>query len=170
MTDHRPERLTRQAFVDRYGGVFEHSPWVAEAVWDEGLGENARTAEDLHEAMCRVLRAAGPERQLALVRAHPDLAGKLALADKLTAASSGGQASAGLDRLTPEELAWFHALNDAYKARFGFPFVIAIKDRDKADVLASFGRRLGNDIEVERATALEEIECIALVRLKELLP
>src|SRR5690242_14660245 len=116
MSDHRPERLTRQAFLDRFGGVFEHSPWIAEAVWDESLGENARTAEELHEAMCRVLRAAGPERQLALVRAHPDLAGKLALAGRLTAASSGEQASAGLDGLTPEELARFRALNDAYKA------------------------------------------------------
>jgi OHCU decarboxylase len=110
-----------------------------------------------------------PAQKRALILAHPDLAGKLALAGELTAESTGEQAGAGLDRLTPDELARFTALNDAYRARFGFPFIMAVKGKSKADILAGFERRLGNMPAQEEATALAEIDRIALLRLADLL-
>lgn len=168
--DNRPSCMARDAFVARFGHVFEHSPWIAERAWDRGLGPDADTAEGLHARLCAVLRAADEAHQLALIRAHPDLAGRLALARQLTADSTKEQASAGLDRLTPEELARFTTLNDAYQARFGFPFIIAVKGLDKDAILAAFERRLGHDPATERQAALEQVERIALFRLKELLP
>jgi OHCU decarboxylase len=166
----RPSQLPRDAFVARFGGVFEHSPWIAVAAWDRGLGPDADTAEGLHARLCAVLRSAGAERQLALIHAHPDLAGKLAQAKRLTEDSAQEQASAGLDRLTPGELARFTELNDAYRARFGFPFVVAVRGLTKVDILAAFERRLANDPDAERQAALEQVERIALLRLKEQLP
>jgi 2-oxo-4-hydroxy-4-carboxy-5-ureidoimidazoline decarboxylase len=168
--DERPSRMGREAFVARFGHVFEHSPWVAEAAWDEGLGPDADTAAGLHARLCAALRAADAGRHLDLIRAHPDLAGRLALAGGLTGDSTREQASAGLDRLTPGELRHFTELNDAYKARFGFPFIVAVKGLGKDEILAAFERRLGNDPETERRTALEQVERIALLRLQALLP
>ena len=104
-----------------------------------------------------------------LIAAHPDLAGKLALAQGLTAESMQEQASAGLDRLTPDELAKFTSLNDAYTARFGFPFIMAVKGKSKADILAAFQRRLASDADAETRTALEEIDRIAALRLRDIL-
>jgi 2-oxo-4-hydroxy-4-carboxy-5-ureidoimidazoline decarboxylase len=170
VSETRPSGMQRSAFLARFGGVFEHSPWIAAAAWDGGLGPEVDTARGLHAALCRVLRAAPPERQLELIRAHPDLAGRLALAGGLTPESSVEQASAGLDRCSPAEYARFHELNDAYKARFGFPFVMAVRGRNRGEILEAFERRLAHSPEVERATALDEIERIALFRLKELLP
>jgi 2-oxo-4-hydroxy-4-carboxy-5-ureidoimidazoline decarboxylase len=164
----RPSRMGRDAFVARFGHVFEHSPWVAEEPWNRGLGPDAGTAEGLHARLCAVLRGADEARQLALVRSHPDLAGRLALAGQLSDDSTREQASAGLARLTPGELARFTELNDAYKARFGFPFIVAVKGLGKDEILAAFERRLGNDPETERRTALEQIERIALLRLRDL--
>ena len=166
----RPSRMDRDAFVKRFEGVFEHSPWIPGQAWDRGLGPDADTAEGVHARMCAVLGDAGEERQLELIRAHPDLAGKLAQAKGLTEESTREQASARLDQLTAGELARFTELNDAYRARFGFPFVIAARGLTKDDILAAFERRLGNDLDAERRTALEQIERIALLRLKELLP
>jgi OHCU decarboxylase len=163
-------RPTRAEFVARFGGVFEHSPWIAEAVFDSGAAAGAGTAAALHAAMCAVFRASGRERQMAVVRAHPDLAGRLALAGALTADSTAEQRSAGLDQCTPDELRRFTALNDAYKARFGFPFIMAVRGRGRAEILAAFERRLANDPDAELRTALEEIENIAALRLAELLP
>lgn len=160
--------LGRSEFVGRFGGVFEHSPWIAAAVFDAGAAAGDVAA--LHAAMCAVFRAAGRARQLAVVRAHPDLAGRLALAGGLTADSAAEQQSAGLDRCSPDELRRFTGLNDAYRARFGFPFIMAVKGRSRAEILAAFERRLGNDPEAELATALAEIERIAALRLAELLP
>jgi urate oxidase len=165
-----PTTLDRAAFVATYGHVFEHSPWIAEAAWDAGLPPDADTAAGLHRALCAALRPAPPERKLALVKAHPDLAGKLAQAGRLTAESNDEQASAGLDRLTDEERARFTELNAAYTRRFGFPFVMAIKGRGKGEILAAFTRRLANEREAELATALAEIERIALLRLQDILP
>jgi OHCU decarboxylase len=162
--------MGREAFIARFGGVFELSPWIAAGAWDAGLGADADTADGLHAALCRVLDGAPRERRLALIRAHPDLAGKLALAGGLTAESTGEQASAGLDRCTPEEYARFQALNDAYKARFGFPFIMAVRGRGRAEILEAFERRVANEPEVERETALAQIERIALLRLRDLLP
>lgn len=166
----RPSRLARPAFVARFGGVFEHSPWIAEGAVDAGLTADHDTAEGLHAAMVAVMRAAGDPAKLALIRAHPDLAGKLAAAGRLTAESTGEQASAGLDRLTDDERATFTRLNDAYKARFGFPFIIAVKGKTKDEIRAAFEARLGHDAAAEFAEALRQVERIALLRLKDLLP
>ena len=160
--------LDREAFVARFGGIFEHSPWIAEGAFDAGLGPEAADAEGLHAALCRVLDAADRDAKLALLNAHPDLAGKLALAGELTADSTAEQAGAGLDRLTPGELARFTALNDTYKARFGHPFIIAVKGLDKHAILAAFESRVESAPEVEFATALDQVKRIALLRLQAL--
>jgi OHCU decarboxylase len=162
--------MGRDAFVARFGHVFEQSPWIAEGAWDQGLGPESDSAEGLHRRMCVVLHQADEVRQLDLIQAHPDLAGRLALAGELTGDSTREQASAGLDRLTPAELARFTELNNAYRTRFGFPFIVAVRGLDRNDILAMFERRLGNDPETERRTALEQIEKIALLRLRDLLP
>ncbi len=165
-----PSSLSRRAFVARFGNVFEHSPWIAEATFDRGLGAELDSAEGLHRAMCEVLRSAPRERRLALIRAHPDLAGRLARRGELTEASRREQASAGLDGCTDEERARFNRLNEAYRSKFGFPFVMAVKGRNRQEILEALERRLGNEPEVEFETALAEIEKIALLRLRELLP
>lgn len=157
----------RAAFVARYGGVYEHAPWVAEAVFDAGqAGLAAAGPEALHAAMASVVDGAGRESQLALLRAHPDLAGRLALAGGLTAASTTEQAGAGLDRCSPEELARFQALNTRYTGRFGFPFILAVKGRTRAEILEAFEQRVEHDPETEFATALEQVHRIALLRLE----
>ncbi len=165
-----PSRQSRAAFVARFGGVWEHSPWIAEGAFDAGLTAAHDTAGGLHAAMAAVMRAAAEPAKLALIRAHPDLAGKLAAAGRLTAESTGEQASAGLDRLTDGERAEFTRLNDAYKARFGFPFILAVKGRSKGEIRDAFLARLQNDAAAEFAEALSQIERIALLRLKDLLP
>ncbi|HMA15420.1 MAG TPA: 2-oxo-4-hydroxy-4-carboxy-5-ureidoimidazoline decarboxylase, partial [Kiloniellaceae bacterium] len=126
--------------------------------------------ERLHACLAAALRAGPEAQQRALIAAHPDLAGRLARAGRLTAESTREQASAGLDALTDGERARFTALNDAYRKKFGLPFVMAVKGRSKDEILAAFERRLNNDAAAEFATALAEIETIALLRLKELLP
>ena len=165
-----PLSLGRADFVAAYGHVFEHSPWVAEAAFDAGLPSDADTAAGLHRALCAALAPASAERKLALIKAHPDLAGKLARAGRLTAESTQEQASAGLDRLTDAERMAFAELNDTYQARFGFPFIIAVKGLNKAEILAAFRVRIGNDRETELATALAQVARIALLRLQDLLP
>ena len=159
--------MTREEFVGRFGGLFEHSPWVAEGAWDDGLD----TADSvvLHTRMCAVLQAATHEQQLAVLNAHPDLAGRLALAGRLTADSTAEQASAGLDKCSPEEFARLQELNEAYKARFGFPFIMAVKGRTRAEIIQAFEERVNNDAETEFATALGQVERIALLRLEQIL-
>ena len=157
--------LSRPEFVRMFAGIFEHSPWVAEAAFDRGpFGSRA----ELHQAMVAIVENATLDRQLALIRTHPDLAGRAALAGELTLASTGEQASAGLDRLTQDELDRFHRLNDAYRQRFGFPFVMAVKGAGKQAILAGFEERLDNGVEAERARALQEIARIAAFRLADL--
>jgi (S)-ureidoglycine aminohydrolase len=153
----------RAAFVDRLGHVAEGSPWVAERAWDLGPfpGHEAVAA-----AFARVVRDAVAGEQLALIRAHPDLAGRAALDGDLTPESAGEQASAGLDRLTPGDLARLTRLNDAYRARFGFPFVMRVRGRSVAEILDAYERRLANDADAERATAIEEIAQIIRLRLE----
>ena len=155
----------RAAFLARFGDVFEHSPWVAEAAFDHGLPCGPLTAESLHQAMCAILHAAPHARQLALINSHPDLAGKLALDPTLTDASKAEQSSAGLNRLTEEEFTRFTTLNNAYKERFGFVFILAVRGKSKADILAAFEQRLSNDLTVEFAKALEQITQITRMRL-----
>ncbi len=162
--------LDKQAFVARFGGVFEHSPWIAEATYDTGLPAEIDSAETLHREMVAALRKGSKTQKRDLILAHPDLAGRLAQAGRLTADSSREQASAGLDLLSDAERARFTELNERYKAKFGLPFIMAVKGRSKEEILAAFQSRLENDPAQEFATALEQIERIALLRLKEELP
>lgn len=166
----RPSRMDRDTFVARYGGVFEHSPWIAERAWALELGPAHDTAAGLHNALARMFRAASPQERMGVLRAHPDLAGKLAQAKRLTAESTHEQASAGLDALTDAERAAFTELNTAYVARHGFPFIIAVRDNTKATILSAFHTRIANDSDTEFATACAQVERIAELRLKDLLP
>jgi len=154
------------AFTAALGHLFEHSPWVAEETWPR---RPFADAAQLHAALCATMRAAPRERQLALIRAHPDLAGRLAEQRALTAESNREQASAGLDRLGAEELAAFQALNDAYRARFGFPFIICARLNARDAILAAMRTRSENSPAAEFQTALAEIEKIARLRLNDLL-
>jgi 2-oxo-4-hydroxy-4-carboxy-5-ureidoimidazoline decarboxylase len=159
-------KADRAAFVRALGHLFEHSPWVAEETWAK---RPFASAEALHTALCATMRAAPADRQLALIRAHPDLAGRLAQQKKLTAESTREQASAGLDQLTDAELAEFTRNNDTYKAKFGFPFIICARLNAKASILAAMAARLPNPPAVEFTAALAEIEKIAWLRLKDIL-
>jgi OHCU decarboxylase len=166
----RPSRMDREDFVEKFGGVFEHSPWVAERAFDLELGPAHDSAGGLHNALCRVFRSATETERLAVLKAHPDLAGKLAAAKRLTPESTKEQASAGLDALTDAERELFSKLNSAYVTTFGFPFIIAVKGRTKDEILAAFETRIGNDRAAEFATACREVERIALLRLADILP
>ena len=162
--------MSRDDYVARFGGVFEHSPWIAERAYDAGGLQETPTAEGVHVALVGQFRAATASEQLGVLRAHPDLAGKLAIAGDLTEESRNEQAGAGLDRLSPEEHARFTALNTAYTDKFGFPFIIAVKGLTKDDILAAFESRIDNTPEQEFETALRQVERIALLRLTALLP
>ena len=166
----KPSQITRTLFIERLGGVYEHSPWIAAAAHDAGLSSARILRKGLAKALADAAAKGTMEQKRALIDAHPDLAGKLAAAKTLTADSTREQASAGLDMLTTEELRKFGELNDAYRARFGFPFIMAVKGKTKADILAAFHARLANDAEVETTTALAEIDRIAALRLKDILP
>jgi OHCU decarboxylase len=154
----------RDAFVARNGALFEHSPWVAEAAWEAGPFADD---EALLAAMIAAVERAPRERQLALIRAHPDLAGRAAIAGALTADSAREQAAAGLDRLTPDEYDAFTQTNAAYRERHGFPFVICAREHDKASILAAAAERLEHDTDAEIAVALAEIGKIARLRLED---
>ncbi len=154
--------IDRVSFARAVGRAFEHAPWIAEGAWEAGP---FASVDDLHAGMCDVLDAAPDDRQLQLIAGHPDLAGRAAVAGQLTRESTGEQRSAGLDRLTEAELERFTRLNSAYTARFGFPFVIAVRDHTKDSVLAAFEERLGHSAGEERSTALEQIKVIARHRL-----
>jgi 2-oxo-4-hydroxy-4-carboxy-5-ureidoimidazoline decarboxylase len=160
------DRLSRAEFVEALGGIFEHSPWVAEAVVD---ARPFGTIEALHAAMVAAVMAAPAERQLALLQAHPELAGKLARDGGLSEASAGEQASLGLDRLEADEIARFDAANARYRERFGFPFIVAVKaQRDRRAILDLLETRAGHDRPTEIATALAEVAKIARFRLEAL--
>jgi OHCU decarboxylase len=165
----RPSQMEKADFVTRFGGVFEHSPWIAERAWDLELGPAHDTPAGLHNALARMFRSASEAERLGVLTAHPDLAGKLAAAKRLTAESTAEQASAGLDALTDAERARFTELNTAYVARHGFPFIIAVRDNTKASILAAFEARLNNDRATEFATACAQVERIARIRLEDML-
>ncbi len=166
----RPSQMTKDRFVERFGGIFEHSPWIAERAHALELGPANDSAAGLHNALARMFRSATPEERLAVLKAHPDLAGKLAAAKRLTAESTREQASAALDALTDEERAAFQRLNADYVARHGFPFIIAVRDNTKDGILAAFHTRIANDSVPEFATACAQVERIAELRLKDILP
>lgn len=166
----RPTEMDRATFVSAYGGIFEHSAWIAERAYDLELGAAHDRAAGLHNALCRVFRSATEDERLGVLTAHPDLAGKLAQAKRLTAESTSEQAGAGLDALTDEERSTFTSLNDAYVKKHGFPFIIAVRDHDKSSILAAFERRIDNDRDTEFDEACRQVERIAEFRLKDLLP
>ncbi len=162
----KPSTLDRDAFVAAFADVYEHSPWVAETVYQAGVDETLDDIEVLHNRLSQAMLAADHDTQLALVNAHPDLAGKAAVRGELTASSTSEQAGAGIHECTPEEFARFTELNEAYKARFGFPFIMAVKGRNQHQSLASLGERIHSEPEQEFARALAEINKIALFRLQ----
>lgn len=163
----RPSTLDRDTFVARFGDIYEHSPWVAELTWDAGLGADQDAPDGLADAMSQCLVNASTERQLEVIRAHPDLAGKAAKTGELTDDSTREQAGAGLDQCSTEEYERFHRYNEAYKERFGFPFVMAVKGSDRHKILAAFEERLRHSPDEERRTAIEQINRIARLRLAD---
>ncbi len=179
-----PAMLDRDAFVARFGGVYERSPWIAERAFDAGLTAEADSAEglsallraqveaggaDRQMALLRAqVEAGGAERQMALLRKHPDLAGRLAVAGALTAASAAEQQGAGLAACTAEEFERFQALNAAYQEKFGFPFIVAVAGTHRTEILEIFERRAGNDRDREIREALQQVHRIALLRLRTL--
>ncbi|NVJ96337.1 MAG: allantoinase PuuE [Marivivens sp.] len=164
----RPSTMTKDRFVNLYGGIFEHSAWIAERAFELELGPAHDCAAGVHNALCRMFRSATDDERLGVLLAHPDLAGKLAAAGRLTAESTSEQASAGLNMLTDEERETFTALNTDYVAKHGFPFIIAVRDHDKASILAAFKRRINNDRDTEFAEACRQVERIAEFRLQDL--
>ncbi len=161
-----PLSLNADAFVDTFGALYEHSPWVAQRTFESGLDPSCNTLDGLAQALSNTLSRAGDVEKLALIRAHPDLAGKAAAAGTLTHESNDEQSSAGLDQCTPEELSRFHELNNAYKAKFDFPFIMAVKDSNRHLILAAFEKRIHNSPAEEFVTAIDEINKIARLRLK----
>ena len=161
-------RMSRAGFIARFGGVYEHSPWIAEALWDKTGGEVPQTMSALADAMAAIVADADEAAKLKLLRAHPDLAGKAAIAGRLTRASSEEQAGAGLDQCTKKEFARFTALNAAYREKFGFPFIIAVRGLDRQAILDAFAQRLANSRAAEVQTALAQVNTIARLRLEAL--
>ncbi|MCF8485936.1 MAG: allantoinase PuuE [Rhodobacteraceae bacterium] len=166
----RPSQMALARFVERFGSVFEHSPWIAERAHGLELGPAHDSTIGLHNALARMFRSATPDERLGVLRAHPDLAGKLAAAKRLTAESTAEQASAALDALTDDERATFQRLNADYVAKHGFPFIIAVRDNTKDSILAAFAARIANDTATEFTTACAQVERIAELRLKDMLP
>ncbi|MEJ7840590.1 MAG: 2-oxo-4-hydroxy-4-carboxy-5-ureidoimidazoline decarboxylase [Rubrobacter sp.] len=159
-------RMDQDEFVSRFGSVFERSPWIAEGAWEELPFVNL---DGLHAAFVRTVHEAPTERRAALIRAHPDLAGKAALSGELTEESADEQASAGLDRLSPEEYERFHRLNAAYREKFGLPYVVCVRDNTKETIFAGAEKRLSNTREEEIEAALYEISRISRLRLEDLI-
>jgi OHCU decarboxylase len=160
-------QMSRDTFVAEFGGIFEHSPWIADGAYALELGPTHDTAQGVHQALARVFRSATDAQRLGVLTAHPDLAGKLASAGKLTAESTSEQAGAGLDMLTDTERATFQSLNAQYVERHGFPFIIAVRDHTKSSIMAAFHHRIGNDRATEFAEACRQVERIAELRLEE---
>ncbi|ABL71861.1 allantoinase PuuE [Paracoccus denitrificans] len=165
----RPSQMEREEFVAAFGGIYEHSPWIAERVWEGEMGAIHDTPGGLAARMAQVFRAASDEERLGVLLAHPDLAGKLAAAKRLTADSTAEQASAGLDSLTDDERAEFDRLNTAYVEKHGFPFIIAVRDHDKPGIMAAMRRRIDNDTATERAEAERQVSRIGALRLQQIL-
>jgi 2-oxo-4-hydroxy-4-carboxy-5-ureidoimidazoline decarboxylase len=166
MTLAQINQLGQNDFVRGIGPVFEHSPWIAEMTWTE---KPFASFEQLHRALCETVKNSGEEKQLALIRAHPDLAGRAALVGTLTRESTSEQAGAGLNNLSPDEIELFQKQNAAYKNKFGFPFVVCARLNKKEAILAGFEQRLKNSRGQEIKTALEEIFKIAELRLRDLI-
>ncbi len=165
----RPSTMDKARFVEVFGGIYEHSPWIAERAWQFELGPAHDSAAGVHSALARAFRSACEAERLNVLQAHPDLAGKLAQAQQLTARSTSEQAGAGLDALTAEERETFMAMNEKYTAKHGFPFIIAVRDHTTASIRAAFQARIDNDRETEFAEACRQVERIGQLRLADIL-
>ena len=164
---YRPSKMGQALFVERFGDIFEHSPHIAARVHARGLDHTHDHSAGLAKIMTEEMMKMSADEQLALIQAHPDLAGRLALAGQLTKESGNEQGSAGLDRLSPSELAVFQTKNEAYRQKFGFPFIMAVKGRSRQEILTAFDQRLAHSAEAEFQEALTQIERIALLRLQD---
>ena len=160
-----PTQLSKSTFISQFGGVYEHSAWVTEKAYDDGLPKGV---EPLVASLRAIIEGAGEVPQLVLLRAHPALAGKLATTGELTKESTSEQAGAGLDECTPEEFAEFTQLNDTYKEKFGFPYILAVKGRHRVEILDNFRSRVDNTIAQEFREALDQVHQIARLRLEAL--
>jgi OHCU decarboxylase len=156
--------MRAEEFVSRYGGIYEHSAWVAEETFSDDL--DPTDAESLAVLFAECVDNASRDRRLALIRAHPDLAGRAAMAGELTNESTDEQSSAGIDQCTPDEFARFQEMNDRYKRKFAFPFVMAVRNSNRLEILSAFEVRLQNSPEEEFETAIAEIHKIARLRLE----
>lgn len=160
--------MDKSQFVATFGGVYEHSAWIAEAVYDNGLSDNENTVESLSQCFQTVLAAASKAQKLTLINAHPDLAGKAAAEGTLTKESTSEQSGAGIDQCTAKEYERFQTLNAAYKDKFKFPFIKAVKGSNRHIILAAFEERIHNDWDTEYQQAIDEINKIALFRLEDI--
>ena len=163
-----PSKLSRNQFINVFGGVYEHSSWIVELAWDGGLDSRHNSIEGLHATLKEIVDKAGHEPQLALLCAHPDLAGKLAISGKLTEESMGEQAQARLDKCSPEEFKVFQKNNKRYKEKFGFPYIVAVQGRNRTQILKNFSQRIDLDVDVEFQEALSQVHQISLLRLSAL--
>jgi len=158
--------MSEDRFVDVFGDIYEHSPWVARGVWRQHDSHQIASFETMAQAMRAEVENATPDAQMTLIRAHPDLGGKLALAGGLTAESAREQAGAGLAGCTPEQYERLQSLNAAYTDKFGFPFIVAVKGMNRDDILQAMATRLNNEPSIEERRALDEIHKIARFRLE----
>ena len=163
-----PSQMTENEFIEFFGGVYEHSPWIPKTAWNQGLTDRHNTPEGLSEIMTEVVANADHDKVLALINAHPDLAGKAALDGELTEESTSEQSGAGIDQCNAEEFEKFQFYNNAYKEKFGFPFIMAVKGSNRHQILDAFVVRVENDEETELQQAVAEINKIALFRLEAL--
>lgn len=163
-----PSGMSESEFVEVFGGVYEHTPWIAQQTWRSGLSGKHDSVEELANALAQTIDQAGRQKWLDLINAHPDLAGRAAQQGLLSRDSAVEQAGAGIDQCTAEEFEKFQASNDAYKKKFGIPFVMAVKGSDRHSILAAFEQRLKNDNQTEIKKAMEEIHKIARFRLDEI--
>jgi len=163
-----PASMQKQAFVELFGGVYEHSLWIAEQAWEQGLSSPHDQLENLAQLMSGIVEAASEQRQMDLICAHPDLAGRAAQAGELTSESNSEQAGAGIDQCNAQEFALFQKLNDAYREKFNFPFIMAVKGANRHQILQDFTARLPNDKDSEFRRALDQVHKIAGFRLSDI--
>ena len=164
----QPSSMSREGFVSTFADVYEHSAWLAEAAYDRGLDKKYDQIGAMHQLMADILLSSNHQAQLDLINAHPDLAGKAAVRGELTEASTNEQAGAGISECNKEEFQRFTTLNDAYKAKFGFVFIMAVKGSNRYQILDAFEQRIHNSNDEEFERALQEINKIALFRLNDM--
>ena len=164
----RPSQLDKPEFMAVFGSVFEHSPWIAEAVWESGLNSSHDSVAGLHRVFGDVIRNSEREKNLALLRAHPELAAGIASNGQLTEASRREQRGAELDRCSPAEFSEFQYLNKSYGEKFGFPFIMAVKGCDRHGILEAFRARLMNSEDQEFQAAVDQVIRIGRFRIEGL--